>query len=238
MIAPAMAYKLVCEVRILKDATSVSTASEFSRQIHEIFQQRRPTRIIETGTFEGTGTTAIIGSAIKSAGIQGAEFFSIEVDPEHLETARRNVQEKGIDVRLKLGLSIPRRLLLTKQQIHQQYVLRVVDGIHVEYSERDRAGGYFQETDFADVPDDVLGELLAYFSYQPHFVLLDSAGHLGYVEFQYVIGRLKGPCVLALDDTKHVKHFESVLKIKADARFKVLAESDERFGFCIAEFNP
>jgi hypothetical protein len=81
--------------------------------------------------------------------------------------------------------------------------------------------------------------VLAHFEYQPDFVLLDSAGHLGHLEFVYTTSKLRGRCFIALDDTNHVKHYQSVLDMKQDPkRFRIVAESKEKFGFCIAEFNP
>jgi hypothetical protein len=220
------------------DSMAIRGNTQFADCVHAIIAERRPTRIIETGTFEGTGTTAIIGSGLKNAGITQAEFFSIEVNPKRFDKATENVKKSGINVQLKLGLSIPRQLLLSPVQIHQQYVQRVVDGIYVEWSEKDRPLAYHHETNFPDLPDDLLGSLLTHFQNRPDFLLLDSAGHLGYIEFQYVKNRMNGPCVLVLDDTRHVKHFQSVADMKSDRRFRILTESEEKFGFCIAEFNP
>jgi hypothetical protein len=44
--------------------------------------------------------------------------------------------------------------------------------------------------------------------------------------------------VIALDDTLHVKHRESLRRIKADPRFTLLEESKEKFGWVTAEFTP
>jgi hypothetical protein len=233
-----MSYKVTRDVKGPVSLMRVNTVSQFSEHVHAIFAQRRPTRIIETGTFEGTGTTAVLGSAIQKAGIAQAEFFSIEVNPLHISRAAENVLKNGINVRLMFGLSIPRHLVLTREQIEQLYVQQVVDEVYVDWHDHERAEQYYRETDFAGVPDDMLGKVLTYFKDCPDFLLLDSAGHLGHVEFKYALSRLKAPCVLALDDTRHVKHYQSVLDIKKDPRFKVLVESDEKFGFCIAEFNP
>jgi hypothetical protein len=72
----------------------------------------------------------------------------------------------------------------------------------------------------------------------PDFVMLDSAGHLGWIEFQYLMLFLKLPCVLALDDTKHLKHYRTLAFIEKDSRFKVVARGSERFGWVVAEFQP
>ena len=94
-----------------------------------------------------------------------------------------------------------------------------------------RAANYFKESDLADVPDNLLNNCLVECGDKPDFVLLDSAGHLGHLEFDLLLQRLKGPCVIALDDIFHVKHSQSYIQITSDARFKVLAMAREKYGF-------
>src|ERR1700682_5661688 len=93
--------------------TSVGTDSEFARTLKRVFRERRPTRILETGTHLGTGTTRIIGEAIREAGLTGVQFISIEVNPDYVRQARENARATGIDVDIRHGLSVPRQLLPT-----------------------------------------------------------------------------------------------------------------------------
>jgi len=60
------------------------------------------------------------------------------------------------------------------------------------------------------------------FDYKPDLVMLDSAGHMGFIEFKYVLSLLKGSCVFILDDVNHVKHYDSLRLMKNDSRFNVL----------------
>ena len=73
---------------------------------------------------------------------------------------------------------------------------------------------------------------------KPDFVLLDSAGHMGIIEFDYFLSLVRGPCTLMLDDTRHVKHHPSLQRMKADPRFVIELESPEKFGFVLASFHP
>ena len=66
-------------------------------------------------------------------------------------------------------------------------------------------------------------------------IILDSGGHMGFVEFEYVLSLLKGSCIFVLDDVYHVKHYKSLKMIQSDPRFNILTLSKEKFGFCIAE---
>jgi hypothetical protein len=216
----------------------VDVQSHFARCVFDLFRQVRPTRIIETGTYFGMGTTAIIGLALRQLQIANAQFFSIEVNPIHHAQAVHNVAMMGLEATLLLGLSVPRHLLPSGEQIRRDVVEHEEDGIFVDHQRDVRVQKYFEETDFAGVEDDLLGKCLAKFDFRPDFLLLDSAGHMGHVELRYVVPLIKGRCFFALDDTNHVKHYQSVREIKQDPRFRVLVESQEKFGFCFAEFNP
>ena len=138
------------------------------------------------------------------------------------------------------GLSLPRALLPTLEEIEERFVKNLKGDVIVDYSPEVRAKMYFEETNFPGVPDDRLGWCLQNLSYSPDLVLLDSAGYLGYIEFTYLIENLKSECIIALDDIQHVKHFESFKYIrKHPDRFEILEFSPkDKFGFCIARFLP
>ncbi len=232
-----MGYEIATESGSGDDARQVGTESRFGRDLGRLFARIRPQRIIETGTHLGTGTTAIIGSALRRIGLT-ATFYSIEVNPEFAARAAQNIKQQRFDVRLLNGLSVPRHLLPTRERIRALYVEGDEQGVFVDHAPAERVDAYFSETDFPDLPDDLLGKCLTEFNDRPDFVLLDSAGHMGFIEFGHVASRLKGHCYLALDDTRHVKHHRSVGAMRCDPRFNVLISSPEKFGYCIAEFNP
>jgi hypothetical protein len=222
-----------------KDLTRVPTDSQFARSVHDVFSRIRPRRIIETGTYFGTGTTTIIASALRDLGIDDAQFVSIEVNPRNIQRATANLAKAGLSVELIHGLSVPRNMLPTLEQIEKELVKSVMaEGLIVDHEENQRAALYFAETNFVDLPDDTLGNVLRRFDHRPDFVLLDSGGHMGWVEFRYVIQQLRGPCHIALDDIYHVKHHRSFQFIQRDARFELVTASEEKFGFCIARFVP
>jgi hypothetical protein len=232
-----MPYKITAYSQI-PHAMMVTAQTQFAHCVYELFQQVRPTRIIETGTYVGAGTTAIIAGALRQFQIQNAEFFTIEVNPSYHEIAQRNIQKLGVPITSLLGLSVPRSLLPSSAQIRKDVIETEIDNIYVDHEAGHRVQQYEREIDFPAVPDDLLGKCLKHFDYQPHFMLLDSAGHLGRIEFEYVVAQLKVRCFFGLDDTNHVKHYQSVQRMKQDKRFRILAESLEKFGFCFAEFNP
>jgi hypothetical protein len=234
-----MAYQIAGRVNPKKDLTKVTGESQFASAIRQLFRRAQPRRVIETGTYHGNGSTAVIASALRDFSGPGAKFYSIEVNPAFCDRARANLEREGLEVAVLNGLSVPRSILPTLEQIHARFVERTgEDEIFVDHEESDRAARYFGETHYPDAADDLLGACLDEFDHRPDFLLLDSGGHMGFVEFEYVLPLLNGPCHVALDDIYHVKHHESFRRVRSDPRFELVAISEEKFGFCIARFTP
>ncbi|HTY57971.1 MAG TPA: glycosyltransferase [Bacteroidota bacterium] len=224
-----------------EDITAVHADSQFARTIRDLFARVKPKKILETGTFMGTGTTAVIAGALKECAINDARFYSIEVNPGLHGLARQNLERAGLlgYVTLLNGLSVPRSLLPTKEDIEKRTVHEAGNApLYVDHAVGERVEKYFMETDFPDVAEDLLGRVLGVFGAEPDFVLLDSGGHMGNVEFKYLLGKLKGPCYLMLDDINHVKHHASFVELSADPRFEVITAMNEKAGFCLARFTP
>ncbi|MCJ7729058.1 MAG: glycosyltransferase, partial [Sedimentisphaerales bacterium] len=223
----------------VNDGTNVDPHSSFGEKIKELFARITPQKIIETGTYLGTGTTTIIANAIKKLGIRDTVFCTIEVNPEYYARAKKYFSENNIEVYALNGLSVPRSMLPSREEIASKTITGVeYDGIFVDHREENMAEFYYKETDFPNVPDDLLYKTLEVFDFKPDFVLLDSAGHMGNIEFDYLIEHLKGECYIALDDINHIKHHRDFLKMQSDERFEIIVQSDEKFGFCIARFDP
>ncbi|MBN1124196.1 MAG: glycosyltransferase [Sedimentisphaerales bacterium] len=218
---------------------SIKTESSFADNIRDLFSRIRPRKVIETGTFLGTGTTTVIARTLRSLGLDDAVFFTIEVNPVNHYRARQNLAASGLEAHCLNGLSVPRAMLPGKDDIRRRTVTHLPDNeIFVDHKEEKRVDLYYAETDFPNVPENLLYKCLQAFDFQPDFVLLDSAGHMGNVEFNYLIENLKGPCYIALDDIYHVKHHKSLEQIQADPRFEIIVASREKFGFCIVRFTP
>lgn len=223
----------------VKSGIAVDTESTFGQSIKEVFTKIQPRKIIECGTYRGTGTTTIIANTLKELGINDYVFCTIEVNPQNYQLAVDYFRKNNINVKALNGLSLPRTMLPNADQIENDTIKNVVgDNIFVDHQESRRVQRYLQETDFPDVPDDLLGKCLNVMKNQPDFVLLDSGAHIGYAEFRYLIDNLKGQCYIALDDIYHIKHYRSFQYIKSDNRFKLIKESKEKFGYCIVLFNP
>jgi len=224
-----------------KDLTQIQKDSTFEKLLLELIKTIRPQRIIETGTYKGEGTTKMIASALRDVNINHLEFYTIECNPENYKAAIVNLSNAQLLYFVKplLGLSMPRSMLPSKQEIFESTILGIdSDEIFVDHEEFDRVKKYYEETNFKTLPDDLIRFCLQEMKFQPHLIVLDSAGHIGNIEFNYIINKLKSECYIVIDDTKHIKHYKSYQQIQKDDRFTVLYASDEKFGFCFALFNP
>jgi len=222
----------------VKTGIKVDEESSFGTAIQKLFTKIRPKKIIETGTYLGTGTTTIIAKSLEALGIK-AIFYTIEVNPQNYAQAKEYFKKKNINVHALNGLSVPRSILPSKKEIVSKTITDAdYDGIFVDHKEERRVELYYNETNFPDVPDNLLYLCLKSFDYRPDFVLLDSGGHIGNIEFNHLVEHLQDPCYIALDDIYHVKHHKSFRQIQTDPRFKLVMASKEKFGFCIAKFTP
>lgn len=223
-----------------KDLMSVQNHSEFEHFLRDIIKKTKPRFIVETGTYLGQGTTRILSSALKENHLESARFYSIECNPEHHRQALVNLNTSGLlrFVRLLHGVSVPRSLLPDANAIRKETIENARNDIFVDHHEEKRIQLYFNETNYPHLPDDLLGRCLRECDGKPDLLLLDSAGHMGHVEFNYVLKLLRGPCYIALDDIRHVKHARSVEQMKKDPRFEILAVTEEKFGSLLARFTP
>lgn len=219
----------------MKMATAANMSvdgNEFRKAVAELIFEREPLKILETGTFQGMGSTSLLVSALEIVG-PCYEMHTIEVNPQYYQNAVMHLSAFP-NVCVHNGLSIPKTMLPSAEETQAMIDALKGEDIYVDHAEGERIHLYQQEVNF-DGKDDLLKEILS-LDFYPDLIMLDSAGHLGFIEFNYVLSLLKGSCVFILDDTKHIKHCQSLQFMKKDKRFNILKESDERFGFCIAEF--
>jgi hypothetical protein len=223
---------------------SIEQDSDFALNLRLTFQYKRPRKVIETGTYLGMGTTTLIARALEviweSPDREGIQFHTIELDPDSHESAKCNLANFNA-IKFWNGLSVPRALLPCLQEIKERCVDNLPAHIAADHPPHERAFKYYVETSHAQkhgVPDDLLGHALEQCHNSPDFVLLDSGGHIGLVEFEYLISRLGGPCTIMLDDVFHIKHYTSLNKMLHDPRFEIRCLSHEKYGFAIADFAP
>lgn len=210
--------------QVVREGMASGTA--FMEAITNLIKKKKLKKIIETGSYMGTGTTKAIRDAMKG----DEQVYSIEVNPEHHKMAVRNNDGSGIN--FLLGLSVARPELPVSVNFDN-----MPSHVIVDHHEKVREKNYKAEVDFKG-EDALLDYALSKFDYKPDLVILDSAGHMGLVEFNYLIQRAKGTYYLALDDTLHVKHYLSLEYIKDHIEdYKIIFETDEKFGSAIVRVS-
>lgn len=224
------------------DLTEIEFEGQFASCIKDYFEYVKPRKILETGLYHGMGSTRIIATLIRDIPIKGANFYSIECSVGNINIAKENLRLANLlsHVSIVSGLSIPKDLLPTKEEIEKKIAFTALfPQVKLDHEQDPKNGAnYYQKETESYERDDRMGDVLALFNGKPDFVLLDSGGHIGKIEFEYLIGNLEAPCTIALDDTRHVKHFESSEMIKKDPRFTVLVENQEKFGSMLVKFTP
>jgi cephalosporin hydroxylase len=194
----------------------MSAKAEFCFAITELIRNFRLKKIVETGSYMGEGTTKAIADAM----LGDEMVYSIEVNPRYYEIARK--KHKNTSINFLLGLSVKKPLLPT------DFTWDVPSNIVIDHLDHNREILYKQEVSF-NVPDNMLDFALSKMNYQPDLVILDSAGHMGLVEFKELMKLAEAPFFLALDDTNHIKHYESVKLLEA-MDVDLIFETEEGFG--------
>lgn len=205
----------------------------FSNTILDLLNKFPSEEIIETGTFDGLGSTTIFAKT-------GIQTISLESCEDHHNLAKQNLAQYT-NVKLLLGSSLKyeemEEFILKDEIYNSEMVLSKtlpVDG--GDFSRNfylKEVKGFKEEKPLAD---NLLFNLID--NTKKQLVFLDSAGGVGYLEFLKFMSldseKLKTK-ILVLDDISHIKHYRSVVYLKHNY-FPVEISSDRRFAYCV--FRP
>lgn len=193
----------------------MSCAGDLQKKLSDLIFDNVITHVVETGTYLGTGTTNGVLEGFMRHGLD-YHFISIEVNPDYHRQAMAN--NVGTSVQFWNGLSIPKKMLPT------DVTYDVPDHILIDHDPSTRNAAYSKEVSF-NVKDDLLRKA---FKKSPELVILDSAGHLGFIEFKYTMELLSGHTFyLCLDDIGHIKHYHSMqVVLEHPEVFEIVWRSD------------
>jgi len=192
----------------------MTCSGELAHHITTLVVEENITKIIETGSFLGLGTTRAVLTGLNIHKLR-YQFISIEVNPHYYRQAKDN--NIGTDVSFINALSIPRKLLpvnITYEGLPSSVIVDHQD-----------PQNYLKEVNFR-VPDAMLnlaGEM------KPELVILDSAGHLGLIEFKYLMSVIPNhEFYLVLDDIGHFKHYHTMQLIETlPEKFDIVWRSED-----------
>ena len=247
-----------------QSSISMSDDQEFKLVLLQLFKQNNIKVVIESGTFRGMGSTTTLANAIINSEAEIPQFFTIEADEKIHKEAVENLRKYPF-VTAHCGLSVSYsealQFIMHDQAMlqHHQYPEIYIDDIHqpqLFYTKeiqgkisnmlgekstwwtkiKNRIPLKFKKSYRGK--QNVLMDLLEQYKKDKPLILLDSAGGIGYLEFQKV-RQIMGDNAyyLVLDDIHHLKHFRSYAAIKKDASYKIISVNEEN-GWLICEHLP
>jgi hypothetical protein len=209
-----------------------------------------PRVVIETGTYLGTGSTRMIAEAF--APDIPEKFYTIEISSRCCEIARRNLAHLEF-VEVVRGLSVDRQQaenfirndsFLWEAKRHGIEVEQPKDPVGFYLNEirrRENGAGAHEDECYPDpvkvAPDNLLARLLPQYRDRQPLIALDSAGGIGWLEFQEVLRLQAGfPFVLFLDDINHVKHYRSLKYVESCPEFYMI-DCNVSHGWMLAAYE-
>ncbi|MFI5228806.1 MAG: hypothetical protein ACHQWU_07040 [Gemmatimonadales bacterium] len=210
-----------------------------------LLRSNRVTHVIETGTYLGTGSTRMLASAFPT-GEPPESFVTIEANWSSWRAALANLAGFPF-VKALWGRTVTRAAALAfvrsdeALKHHERWPDVFIDDTRhpiKSYTRelRGRLGGrprgtraiaqFIGDRMRRYSGENLLSEQLQAAREKGPLILLDSAGGIGWLEFQTVLRDMSAvPFTIVLDDTHHVKHFRSLAHIRGDSSFTVVAES-------------
>lgn len=234
-----------------QSSISMSDDELFQETLQKLFAQHRIDTIIETGTFIGKGSTRTISQAFPAAR-PPKNYFTIEANLAFHILACFNLRHWNF-VKPLWGATVAKekalRFIQNDESLrhHERYPAVFIDdlqdpvGFYTAEIEGKLGGhplvnltAWFGDT-FLNRPEDLLYQLLLKWQDSAPLVVLDSAGGIGWLEYQTVRDTLGNkPYWLILDDIHHLKHFRSLADVQSRSDFQIIQYSLEH-GWLVAE---
>lgn len=205
---------------------------------------------LETGTYLGEGSSAMLADVLTAQ--PSPRLVTIEADWHFWRQARTNLEPYGF-VECLWGRSVPIDEAISFMEEddalhrHDQYPDVFIDDLDdpLAFYTRECRGEFVRSADSQDPAyvrdravhyqgDDLLRRCLEELRDDRPLILLDSAGGIGWLEFQttrLVMG--DSPYLLLLDDVHHLKHFRSLQAVRDAPDFELLG-LDESAGWALA----
>jgi len=235
---------------------SMHESPELCALLRETIRRDPIQHVIETGTFEGRGSTRFLAEAFADT-VLPTSFVTIEASWRSWRRAKRNLRRFPF-VQPLWGHSLePRQAREFVEQDecirhHERYPDIFIDDVDdpVAFYTRELNGELagrlrvFRRLQRAIdrslhyAGDELLVRSLRRVAHDNPLVVLDSAGGSGWLEFGVLMQTMRDRrFLLLLDDVHHLKHFRSLASVRRDPAFEILA-LDERDGWLLARHSP
>ena len=203
----------------------------FSQIMENLIKENKIEEVIETGTFNGLGSTMIFAKiGIKTQTIESclSSFFAAK---DNLKNYSNVILHHGSSLKIQEMLDfIDQDDFYSSSEIKIQNIS--IDGGSVDAKSfyKDEVTGFGYS---APPKEDILFNLIN--NSKKQLVFLDSAGGVGFLEFKKFMSIdecFRKNKILVLDDVAHIKHYRSVNFLKEN-KYNVSISSDKRFAYCI-----
>jgi hypothetical protein len=190
----------------------------FKQVVEQLVANNPVEEIIETGTYHGTGSTKIFAET-------GKIVKTMECDINNASRAIANL-EKYPNVYVYYALSLPKKDLI-------EYITKENYKVpeHIMVDSDNPIGFYINEVNMPVEVENLLPDLIN--NKIDQIVFLDSAGGVGFMEYQYVMSlpvEILAHKILMMDDVGHIKHYKSVEDLK-ERNCEVIISECERFAY-------
>jgi hypothetical protein len=197
---------------------------------------------IETGTYLGQGSTRFIAECFLKVA-PPKRFATVEVYFPNWCRAKANLRPYPfvdcrwgctVDVAAAIRFVETDEMLINHRNYHGIYIDDTADPVawysrelrgQLSFSQDVAIGGEVRQ--YLWDGENMLARLLQTHRDQRPLVILDSAGGVGWMEFQVLLQQMAGkPFFLLLDDTHHIKHYRSLEYVRQSADFHLIARGD------------
>lgn len=190
--------------------------------------------VIETGTYDGTGSTSFIANALRERPFPKV-LHTIEVNATHWAQAKHHLAgDPAVHCHWGCSVEVAKAIefMAVDPAIQNPEVYPEIWCDHMENAATHYAGELGAYVGHADDPDwegeGLLEKLLIQYRDDKPLVVLDSAGGIGLMEFAIMMHVMDGrEFFVLLDDVHHVKHFRSLSTIRGLKEFRVLGEGQK-----------
>ena len=242
---------------------SMSSESYFINALDSLFKNNNIEYVLESGTFNGLGSTTTLAKSLIKNKSNIKEFFTIEIDKKYNKLAKKNLQSFSFITPI-CGLSVSfdaaKQFIETDEAInfHEKFPDIYIDDIidpkafylneingNLSGFNKQKKGSwltnitnlFLKKNNNAFPQENLLEFLLLKVKNKTPLILLDSAGGIGYLEFKKTMEIMHSfDFYLILDDVHHLKHFRSYWDVKQNSKFTILSENIEH-GWILAKYS-
>lgn len=238
-------------------SVSMVNLGTLTEKIREEHRQNNITKVLETGTFIGLGSTRTLAEAFGTEK-NIPEIYTLEANWRNWRKAVKNLQQFSY-VNPVWGMSVSREeaiefvkkdeaiknpdnfpdIFIDGGDNPMAFYLRELSGEfgNSRYKVLNYYYNFLKERDRVDhyKGEDLLRFFLNKFKNDHPMVVLDSSGAIGLLEFN-IVKEVMGdkPFYLLLDDIRHLKHFRSYEELKSGNGFELI-QVDEEAGWAFAK---